>query len=418
MLFRYEGWKGDTYMKTILCGFLFDGLSDEPKKNMAISIEGNRIIGIDKIDNVSAGRDHQLIDLRDKFVMPGLIDAHVHINMNGELDSDRLFLYQTVAEMTLNSIKNVQKDLMAGFTTLRDVGSVAYSDVAVRNAIAAGSFYGPRMLVCGWSISPPGGSSDSKCTQDITGNHPHGWIINGADDVLKATRENFKFGADAVKIMVTNEYGAMSMTAEEIGAAVQMAKVHKATSCAHASGVQSIKTLVEAGITSIEHGTIVNEECAQMMKDEGVYLVPTLLATETIAKRSELKEENDLDSAEKKQKEAQESFNIYIEKGVKIGFGSDAAIPYIEHGKQAKEFELMVDMGMTPVEVLKAATKINGELLGWEDKIGTIELGKYADIVAFAKNPLEDIKAMEVCDFVMKDGVIYKEDGASRLNLK
>ena len=251
------------------------------------------------------------------------------------------------------------------------------------------------------------------------GNHPHGWIVNGVDDVLKATRENFKFGADAVKIMVTNEYGAMSMTSEEIRAAVQMAKAHNATSCAHASGVQSIRTLVEAGITSIEHGTIVDEECAQMMKDEGVYLVPTLLAMETIIKRSELEGEiHDLDSIEEEQRKAQESFDIYIDKGVKIGFGSDAAIPYIEHGKQAKEFQLMVNMGMTPAKVLKAATKTNAELLGWEEEVGTIEIGKYADIVAFDENPLEDMKAMEVCDFVMKDGVVYKEDGTGILNLK
>ena len=182
-----------------------------------------------------------------------------------------------------------------------------------------------------------------------------------------------------------------------------MAKAHNATSCAHASGVQSIKALAKAGITSIEHGTIVDEEAAQMMKDNGVYLVPTLFATETMTKRPDRSE-----GGEEPQRRARECFDIYLDKGVKIGFGSDAAIPHIEHGKQMREFELMVEMGMTPAEALKSATKTNAEILGWEDKIGSIEVGKYADIVAFDKNPLEDISCMDRCGFVMKDGVVYK----------
>lgn len=399
-------------MKIIFCGFLFDSVSYEHEKNKAIFIDKNIIVKIDKIDNVKLAKGYEIIDLKDKFVMPGLIDAHVHINMNGELDSDRLFLYQTVAEMTLNSVKNVQRDMMAGFTTLRDVGSVAYSDVAVRNAIKAGKFWGPRMLVCGWSISPPGGSSDSKCVQGITGNHPHGYIVNGVNDVLKISRENFKYGADAIKIMVTNSQGAMGMAFEEMETAVKMAKAHNAISCAHASGAKSIINLVRAGITSIEHGTIVNEEGAQMMKDNDVYLVPTLIATFTSMERAELKgaTRDVLISLQEKQKRLIECFNLYREKGVKICFGSDAAIPYIEHGKQTYEFELMTKMGLTPAEALKTATKTNAELLQWEDKVGTIEVGKYADIVAFKENPLDNIKAMGMCDFVMKDGIVHKKN--------
>ena len=391
----------------ILCGLLFDSVSTEPKRDMAIRTHEGRIQDIKPADKMNTVEGCEVIDLSNSFVMPGLIDAHVHMNMNGEPDSDRLFLYKSVAEMTLNSLKNVQRDLDAGFTTLREAGAVAFSDVAVRNSIREGVFPGPRILSCGWSISPPGGSSDSRCSPGITGNHPHGRIVNGVPEILRAVRENFKYGADAIKLMVTNGSGYMDMTVGEINAAISIAKAHNATVFAHAYGADSIKALVKAGITSIEHGTTNDEEGIKMMKDEGVFLVPTLLATNSSVKRSGLVGINK-DKVQARLSRAKNCFDMYRHFGVKIGFGTDAAIPFIGHGEQMEEFEIMIEYGFSPAEALIAATKINAELLQWENSLGTLEEGKLADIIAFNENPLEDIKAMHACSFVMKGGVVYK----------
>ncbi|MDW7669977.1 MAG: amidohydrolase family protein [Bacillota bacterium] len=393
--------------KIILCGNLFTAKSKKIESNKAIIINNNIIRNIINIKEINNIKEYEVIDLSSNFVMPGLIDAHVHINMNGELDSDRLFLYQSPSEITLNSMKYVQDDLMAGYTSLRDVGSVGFSDVAVRNAINKNQYWGPRMLVSGWSISPPGGSSDSKCFKGIEGNHPHGRIVNGVSEVLKAVRENFKYGADAIKLMVTNSDGFMDMTYDEMSVAVSIAKSHNSTVAAHASGIESVINAVKAGITSIEHGTNINEEVAMMMKDNNTFVVPTLMAVTMRPKRN-LLNGIDTEKSEMNIENIKDTIMLYKENNVKICFGSDAAIPYISHGSQWEEFKLLVESGLTEEEALLSATKNNSELLNWEDKVGTIEPGKFADIIAIEKNPIDDISHMKNCIFVMKNGTIYK----------
>ena len=403
--------------KVIKCGKFFSAVDDKVLENIAIVIDGNKIESVGPISGCNCD-GCEVIDLSDKFVMPGLIDAHLHTLMNGEVTCMDDMGKNTIGDMTIDSMKNAQSDLMAGFTTVRDEGSYGFADIAVRDAINAGKITGPRMFVSGIPIGTTGGHCDSHYNPYITGQHSMGQVIDSPDAGRKAARYTLKYGADQIKVMATggvmsigDEPGAPEFTYEEMKAILDVPNSRGKISTAHAHGAEGIKIAIRAGITSIEHGMLMDEECMDMMVEHGTYLVPTIIAAERIVAMGV---ENGLPAeAVGKAQRCLENHGKNLEKcrakGVKICFGTDAGTYYNRHGEQTREFGLMTEYGKFPVaECLIAATRTNAELMKWSDKVGTIEAGKLADVVAFDESPFDNIEIMNHCSFVMKDGVVYK----------
>ncbi len=398
--------------KCIQCGWLFTSESDQAQKDMEIIIEDNRIVSVGKIGHCDE-KDMEVIDLRDKFVMPGLIDAHTHIVLSGPMDTTAV--YQMLpGDAMLCAMENAKKDMQAGFTTLRDVSSIYFVDISLRNAIRQKRVVGPRLVVSGMMLSSTGGHIDSHFAPHVK-DAALGMVVDTPDEARKAARLNFKYGADVLKLAATG--GVMSMgdapgstdlTYEEMKAAIEIAKAHGHTSSAHAHGAEGIKNAIRAGITSIEHGMLIDEEGMQMLAEHGTYLIPTIVAAYRIVEGAKNLAPWMVQKAEECLKNHMKNLAKMRELGVKIGFGSDVGTTFNYHGEQGLEFALMVEAGFRPEETLLAATRVNAQLLQMEDQIGTIAAGKLADIVAFDKNPLEDITAMQACSFVMQDGEIYK----------
>ncbi len=396
------------------CGKLFDSVSETVKEKVNVVVDGNKIVKVttDPVDE----KDCKVVDLSDKFVTPGLIDAHVHTMSNGEASFSGDLLTKLDGDYFVDSMLNAQGSLLGGFTTLRDEGSVGFVDISLRNAINAGKVWGPRMVVSGSPVGSTGGHSDNpyRPGNDVKGMST---IADGPDAARFGARYTFKYGADQVKLMATggvmsvgDEPGAPDLTEEEMKAAIDIARTHGKLSSAHAHGALGIKYAIRAGVTSIEHGMLMDEECMDMMVEHGVYLIPTIIAAYRIVEHgSRLPAE-----AVRKAAQCLENHGTNLEmcrkKGVKIGFGTDTGTYYSPHGQQAYEFELMQKYGNFSVtESLVAATKTNAQLLRWWNKVGSVEEGKLADIVAFDGDPYEDISSMCRCTFVMKDGKVYKE---------
>ena len=401
----------------IKCGQLFCAKDDAVLKDMAVVIEGNRIIEVAPMAECPPREGQEVIDLSGKFVMPGLIDAHLHTGMSGEPDTTQCMYYQCDGELALISMLNAQQDLLAGFTTVRDEGSFHFIDLDLKKMIDSGRVFGPRMFVSGVPLSSTGGHGDSHFKPGITGGSM-AFIVNSPDECRAATRTNIKDGVDQIKLMATggvmsmgDEPGAPELTYEEMKVICDLAASHGKLTTAHAHGAEGIKNAIRAGITSIEHGMMIDEEGMHMMAESGTYLIPTIIAAyQIVANGVEAGIPAwGVEKAERCLKNHGENLKKMRKMGVKIGFGTDAATPFNPHGKQAFEFELMCRYGdFTPAETLLAATKVNSEMLRWDDRVGSIEPGKLADVIAFDSSPLEDIRVMTNCTFVMKDGVVYK----------
>ncbi|SCJ59332.1 imidazolonepropionase [Anaerotruncus sp. 2789STDY5834896] len=399
----------------LLCGKLFCSTTGTVKEKVAVTVEGEKITAVCPVEQADTA-GCTVYDLGDKFVTPGLIDAHVHTIWDGEVEFMDCINKGTIGDLTIRSMLLAKKDLMAGFTTIRDEGSYGFADIAVRNAIDRGEIDGPRMFVSGEAISSTGGHSDGWLAPQITGKCQSGVIIDGPDAGRRAARYNLKYGADQIKIMATGgvgnpgEPGAIELTFEEMKAILDVANSRGRISSAHAHGAQGIKNAIRAGITSIEHGMLMDDECVELMARHGTYLVPTIIAGQRI-------NENGVAAglpAEVVEKSVRclqghrENLRKCRQAGVKICFGTDAGTSFNYHGKQAYEFSLMVDFGFTVAQVLQAATATNAQLLGWQDKVGSVEPGKLADIAAFDGDPFDDISSMQRCSFVMKGGKVYK----------
>ena len=399
----------------LLCGKLFCSTTGTVKEKVAVTVEGEKITAVCPVEQADTA-GCTVYDLGDKFVTPGLIDAHVHTIWDGEVEFMDCINKGTIGDLTIRSMLLAKKDLMAGFTTIRDEGSYGFADIAVRNAIDRGEIDGPRMFVSGEAISSTGGHSDGWLAPQITGKCQSGVIIDGPDAGRRAARYNLKYGADQIKIMATGgvgnpgEPGAIELTFEEMKAILDVANSRGRISSAHAHGAQGIKNAIRAGITSIEHGMLMDDECVELMARHGTYLVPTIIAGQRINEHG-VAAGLPAEVVEKSVRCLQghrENLRKCRQAGVKICFGTDAGTSFNYHGKQAYEFSLMVDFGFTVAQVLQAATATNAQLLGWQDKVGSVEPGKLADIAAFDGDPFDDISSMQRCSFVMKGGKVYK----------
>jgi imidazolonepropionase-like amidohydrolase len=403
----------------IYCGQLIDVKMLQVQKEMSVIINGNTILDVQK-GYIKATANDKVIDLKGKTVMPGLMDMHVHVE--GETSPTNYIdqFTKNKADYAFKSIGLVEKDLMAGFTTLRDLGGSGVN-ISLRNAINKGLIKGPRIYTAGKAIATTGGHADptNNYNEDIMGDPgPAEGVVNGVADCAKAVRMRYKQGADLIKITATG--GVLSMakdgsgaqfTEEEIRAIVTTAKDYGFKVAAHAHGAEGMKRAVLAGVNSIEHGTYMREEIMELMKQRGTYLVPTIIAGRSSADSAKIPgyyPEIVRAKALVVGNYIQATFAKAYKAGVKIAFGTDAGV--YSHGKNWMEFVYMTEGGMPILECIKSATVNAADLLGVTDILGSIEKGKLADIVAVDGDPTKDVQVMGKMKFVMKDGVVYKNE--------
>lgn len=397
----------------IRAGHLLDVRTGKTLTNQAIVVENGKIVSVGA-DRGAADSSAQVIDLSGKTVLPGLIDAHTHITFDPRFGYDLLAI--SLPREALIGAKNARITLLAGFTTIRNVGATEFADVALRDAINAGDVPGPRIDASGPALSITGGHCDDNRL-------PYEWhatevgVADGVENVQHKVREVIKYGADVIKICATG--GVLSLgdnpqasqfTEEELRAAIADAHRLGRKVAAHAHGAQGILWAAEAGVDSIEHGSYIDDAGIAAMKAHGTYLVPTLYLSDWFLENAP--KMNVPPSMLAKGKEvmpaARKNIAHAFASGVKVGFGTDAAV--YPHGLNAHEFAVMVKLGLTPLQAIQAATVNDADLLGWSDKIGVIEPDHYADIIAVDGDPLEDVTTLERVKFVMKGGVVYKNE--------
>ncbi len=399
----------------ILCKTLIDG-TGKTISNPAIIIEGNKITGIENRANIS--KTSRVIDLGDFTILPGMIDVHVHPDMYTD-DYQTAHLRGSSASKALIGLKQVQGLLNAGWTSLRVAGDadVGYANFEVRNAINKGLFTGPRIFGAGHYLSVTGGGGDINFYSYEQNIIPDGLIVNGPEEIRKAVRTEIKYGSDWIKILETGAFMTVGdnpqnvhFSPEELKAVVEEAARRDVPVMAHTHANEGIKQAVKAGVRTIEHGTYMDEEAINLMITHGVWLVPTLTIDlyfqEKIADSKALVKAIDL--AKISRENFYKNLQLGIKKGLKIAVGTD----YVgwDANYSAREFAELVKIGMTPMQAIQAGTKVNAELLRKDKEIGTIEVGKLADIIAVKGDPLKDISELQRVKFVMKDGVIVRFD--------
>lgn len=402
---------------------LFPGTGDKLISPGIVVVQGDRIVAVGSDATPPSGA--KVIDLGNATLLPGFIDAHTHLT--GELSNDWAqdeldSFKKTIAEQALTAAQYARRTLLAGFTTVRDVGASDYLDVGLRDAIAHGVTLGPRMLVATHPIGATGGHCDPTAgyRPGRAGGAEPGvaeGVVNSADEARASVRHAIKYGADVIKTCATG--GVLSLrdavdtpqlTQAELDALVDEAHALGRKTAAHAPGAEGAKRAVLAGIDSIEHGTFLTDEVLLLMKQRGTVLVPTLMALQGLREHLAADPKIPTLVVEKARAAAARAGDVVKRAhalGTIIGFGTDAAV--YPHGRNAEEFARLVEAGLTPAEALRAATSIDAKLLGLEAQIGTLEAGKLADVVAVPGDPLAEIRATERVSFVMKQGVVVKE---------
>jgi len=403
--------------KYLYCGEMLDMTNSKTQKEMTLVIENDRIIEIAK-GFKEAPDTVEVVNLKDKTVMPGFMDMHVHIEHESNPNRYIKRFTDNKADIALGAIKYCKRTLMAGFTTVRDLGGTGVN-VSLRKAVNQGEIVGPRIYTAEKSIATTGGHADPSngVKDDLKGDPgPKEGVINSAEDAYKAVRQRYKNGADCIKITATG--GVLSVakdgqgpqfTVNEVEAVVNAAKDYGYITAAHAHGAEGMKRAVLGGIHSIEHGTMMTEEIMKLMIERGTYYVPTISAGKFVAEKAKKKGYYPAIIVPKALKIGpmiQETFSKAYKRGVKIAFGTDAGVS--PHGDNALEFLFMTEVGMSNYEALKSATVNASDLMNLSEDLGTIEKGKLADIIAMDTNPLNDIKTTLNVSFVMKNGVIYK----------
>jgi len=403
---------------------MFDGKSNALVQNAVVIVQKDKII--DAGNNLPIPSGARIIDLGDATLCPGFMDAHTHLtdDFSGNYNERRLReIDLNVSEQAIRATLFARATVEAGFTTVRDLGSrfVAsheFVDVALRNSINKGLIVGPRMLVATKGIGATGGHFDptNGFRDFLFGREPDytDGIANGPDEIRKAVRFEVKNGADVIKAAVsggvlslTDEVDTPQLTPAEMAALVDESHRLRKKVAVHCHGDQAAREAIEAGVDSIEHGSFMKPETLNLMKRKGTFLTPTLMATEWIMGKID----NYPPALQAKAKAAaaarSDMFRNAVKVGVRVSFGTDAAV--YPHGQNAKEFKLMVDLGMSPIDALRSATANDAELLGIAQKVGTLEKGKLADVIAMAGDPIADITATERVSFVMKEGKIIRQ---------
>lgn len=401
-------------------GRLIDGVSDQARTEVTVVIDGDRITAVED-GYLQPAADDTVIELKDSTLLPGFIDLHTHLSSEMSRDSYLREFTDNPGDIAFRMPGYAEVTLLAGFTTVRDLGDTGNLTVALRDAISRGDLPGPRIFTSAKSIATTGGHADptNGFRADLMGAPtPRDGVINGPWEAYEAVRQRYKDGADLIKITAT---GGVLSTAKsgqnpqfselELEAIVKAAKDYGFHVAAHAHGKEGMLRAVKAGVLTIEHGTYMDAEVMRAMKQHGAYLVPTLSAGMWVAEKAKIDgyfPEIVRPKAATIGPQIVDTFRRAYESGVAIAFGTDAAVS--PHGENAKEFGYMVDAGMLPMEAIRSATSVAAKVLGEEDSIGSITPGRLADLVAVGGDPLADIRELEDVDFVMKEGKVYKSE--------
>jgi imidazolonepropionase-like amidohydrolase len=401
----------ETYIRA---GQLVDVVDGRVLSNRTIVVRGDRIDRVAASSSIDIPSGSTVIDLSNATVLPGLIDMHVHLTGDPEAQGYKN-LAASVPRNALFGAANGRRTLMAGFTTVRNVGAGGYADVALRDAVNNGDVPGPRMRVAANALGITGGHCDNNLLPPRF-NQFSGGVADGPWEIRKKVRENIKYGADLTKFCATggvlskgDSVGGQQYTLEEMRTIVLESHQHDRKVAAHAHGAEGIKAAIQAGVDSVEHSSLIDDEGIRMARDAGTFLVMDIYNDTYILEMGEaagflpesLEKERMIGQAQR------DNFRKAHEAGVRMAFGSDAGV--YPHGDNGKQFAYMVEYGMTPMEAIQAATVHAAELLGWPGDVGAIEAGMYADIIAVRGNPLEDIRELEDVRFVMKGGEVYKQ---------
>ena len=402
----------------ILCGKLVDTKSGIIESRKTIVVEGNKIVNIHNGYVQPKSRIDKIINLKDKIVMPGLIDMHVHFEMETSPARYIERFTDNDADIAYNSVNYAKVTLNAGFTTVRDLGGSGVN-VSLRNAINAGKIVGPRIFTAEKSLATTGGHADptNGMSKKLMGNPgPKEGVVNSVEDARKAVRQRYKNGADVIKITATG--GVLSVaksgqnpqfTIEEIKAITETAKDYGMHVAAHAHGDEGMRRAVLGGVKTIEHGTLMSEATMRLMVKHDAYLVPTITAGKEVSEKAKIKGYYPAIIVPKALNigpKIQGTFAKAYKAGVGIAFGTDAGV--YKHGENGKEFGFMVEAGMPAMETIQSATITNAKILGLSTEIGQIKPGFLADIIAVNDDPTKNIKTMENVVFVMKNGIVYK----------
>ena len=403
----------------ILCGKLVDTKSGEIHSKKTILVQGDKIVEVFDGYIMPKSRTAKTIDLKDKVVMPGLIDFHVHIEKEFGKNTRLNNYILNESDVAFNSVGFAKSTLLNGFTAVRDLGGTGVN-ISIRNAINAGKIPGPRVFTAGKSLATTGGHADptNGSSRKLIGNPgPKEGVVNSVEDAKKAVRQRYKNGADCIKITATG--GVLSVaksgdnpqfTIEEIKAICDTAKDYGMHVAAHAHGDEGMRRAIIGGVKTIEHGTYMSDETMELMKKHNAYLVPTITAGKEVAEKATVKgfyPDIVVPKALAVGPQIQGTFAKAYKKGVGIAFGTDAGV--FKHGNNGKEFGFMVEAGMPAMETIQSATITNAKLLKMETEIGQIEKGFFADIIAVDDDPTKNISTMENVVFVMKNGVVYKK---------
>jgi imidazolonepropionase-like amidohydrolase len=393
---------------------LIDGRGGAPIAPAVVLIRGDRIEAAGSGVSIPAGA--RVIDMGGATLLPGLIDLHTHLTSTGVHWEDEL-LKTTPGQAALHGAHNALVTLTAGFTTCRDMGPTwPYTDIDLRKAIDEGVVPGPRLMVAGNYVSATGGAGDARQFSIFVDVPIVRNLADGADEIRKAVRTNLKAGADFIKILATGavlskgiQPGAQQYSEDELRTAVEEAARWGRQVAAHAHGKAGIKAAIRAGVHTIDHGSMLDEEAIALLREHHAYYVPTLYTSESISANANVPESEKERSREIKAAKDR-GFQLAVTSGIPIGFATDAAV--VPHGQNARELAYRVRAGQAPMDAIVSATRIAAEIMGWADRVGTVEPKKFADLIAVNGDPLRDITELERVTWVIKGGTVYKSPAA------